>query len=145
VSECSVYIFGYPHAQFHHVVKVGISNNVFARLASIQSHNPDCVVPHFHFDFTSRDEAFAIEQEFHRRFNHFGIRGEWLGMGEYQAIYLLSIVIVRRLAARYVGDDLRSIRESCGLLKAFAILDECESDEIATYERDWNETEEYVG
>jgi len=142
MSSCSVYLFGYPHGTFGHVVKVGISNNVFSRLATIQSHNPDSVVPHFHFNFPSRDLAYAIEQEFHRRFSHRCIRGEWLSLQENEALYLLSIAVVRHLSTRYTGDQLREMRKACGLLRAFNILDEQPDADQAVWADAWHVTEE---
>jgi hypothetical protein len=139
---CSVYIFGHPHAVFHHVVKVGISNNVFSRLDTIQTHNVETVVPHFHFDLPSREMAYEIEQHFHRRFDAYRLRGEWFGMDGNQALYLLSIGVVRALSARYAGDDLRTMREDAGLLRAFAILDAQPDEDVNSWERDWQETEE---
>lgn len=141
-ARCAVYIFGYPHATFGHVVKVGISNNVFSRLNAIQSHCPDVVVPHFNFDLPSRDMAYAIEQGFHRRFDASRIRGEWFGMREYQAIYLLSIAVVRALGARYSGEHLREERERSGLLKAFDLLDRQGGDNLHRWCQEWMETEE---
>jgi len=141
---CSVYVFGCPHSHFGHTVKVGISNNVFARLSSIQSHNAEKVVPHFHFDLPSRELAFEIEQYFHRRFDSYRIHREWFAMGECQAIYLLSICVVRALSARYQGDEHREMREWSGLIKAFAILDAEDSDDVLGWERDWQETEEVL-
>lgn len=139
---CSVYIFGHPHAMFNHVVKVGISSNVFSRLDTTQTHNVETVVPHFHFDLPSREIAYEIEQHFHRRFDSYGIRGEWFGMGEFQALYLLSICVVRALSARYEGEELQKMREWAGLLRAFAILDSQSEDDVSSWERDWEETEE---
>jgi hypothetical protein len=142
VSECSVYLFGYPHGTFGHVVKVGISNSVYTRLASIQSHNPNQVIPHFHFDFPSRDMAYAIEQSFHRRFTHCSIRGEWFGMGESEALFMLSMEVVSHLSKRYEGDAVRGLRKSCGLLRAFEILDAASDENHEKWNNEWMDTEE---
>jgi len=144
-ATCSVYLFGYPHGQYGHVVKVGISNNVFARLAAIQSHNPDVVIPHFSFDLPDRQMAYSIEQKFHRRFSHCGIRGEWFGMSEHRALFMLSLEVLRSLSSRYSGDELRRMREWSGLLRAFAILDQRPDEDHEQWNAEWTELEEALG
>lgn len=141
---CSVYLFGYPHGTFGHVVKVGISGNVFSRLASIQSHNPETVAPHFHFTFRSRDLARKIESRFHAHFSHYGIRGEWFGMSELHALYLLTLEVVRALSETYPREVIAKVREEAGLLRAFTILDHLGDDEQVQWNQEWDEVMEAV-
>lgn len=142
-EECAVYLFGYPHATFGHVVKVGISSNASYRLSQIQACNPDVVEMHFVFRFRSRDLARRIEQTFHREFSHHGIRGEWFGMSEQHALFMLTMVVVRCLSASYGSEVVALIRKECGLLRAFEQLDQMVSDaDEEAFNNEWYEVTE---
>lgn len=138
---CSVYLFGYPHATYGHVVKVGISSNVFSRLSSIQCHNPETVIPHFDFIFRSRNLARTIESRFHAHFRHYGIRGEWFGMSERHALFLLTLEVVRALSETYPRQIISEMRKEAGLLRAFAILDDLSDDEQEQWNQEWDEVQ----
>jgi hypothetical protein len=144
IEPCFVYLFGYEHAQFQHAVKVGISNNVFARLGQIQSHNPNIVIPHFNFEFYTRDFARKVESRFHRRHSHVGIHGEWFGFeSSNHALFLLTMEVVRALSESYPSDAQARVRRDSGLLKAFAILDgEMGDDEAERWNMEWMDLEE---
>ena len=139
---CAVYLFGYPHHTFGHVVKVGISNNAGARLAQIQSHNPDIVQCHFRFDFGSRDLARKVESRFHENFSPYGIRGEWFGMSDRHALFLLTMMVVRCLSESYSREVIPSIRQECGVLRAFEILDGLSDEEQEAWNEEWLEVME---
>lgn len=140
ISEiCHVYLFGYPHEKFGHVVKVGISSNVFSRLASIQCHNPETVIPHFDFIFRSRNLARTIEARFHANFSHYGIRGEWFGMSENHALFMLTLEVVRALSETYPRESIAIMRDEAGLLRAFALLDHLSDDEQEQWNQEWDE------
>lgn len=141
IDPCSVYIFGYPHAEHGHVVKVGIAKNVFVRLETVQTHNPNTVIPYFHFDLPSRATAFSVEKRFHDRFKPRRLRGEWFGMGSNEALYFLTMIIVRDFSTRYFGEQLRHMRDEAGLLRAFKILDREHPVTVSQWDSAWNSLE----
>lgn len=138
---CSVYIFGYSDLKHGHVVKIGIARDVFARLNTVQTHNHNTVIPHFHFDLPSRRDAFNIEQRFHTRFADQRIRGEWFALDDNEALYFLTMQVVRFLSTRFFGEELRRQRCDTGLIKAFTILDAENPGNISQWESDWNQIE----
>jgi hypothetical protein len=58
-------------------VKIGVTRNILARLAALQTSSPLTLSCFKLLEFPSREEAFKTEKSLHRRYGHFRMEGEW--------------------------------------------------------------------
>lgn len=69
--------------------KIGISQDVNARLATIQTGNPETLRIHYAFKI-DKSRAAKLESHIHKEYNHHKIRGEWFNLDECEAVKILS-------------------------------------------------------
>jgi hypothetical protein len=89
-------------------VKVGISREANARLATVQTSCPFKIELAYVFELPNRTIALELERAFHVTQKHKCAHGEWFDFEPVEAIYLLCIGL-RTLIQRFVTD--RSIHE----------------------------------
>lgn len=132
MSECYLYVIGHEHATFGHAVKVGIAGNIGARIASLQTGNPNELKLYFAFRFPYRELATRAERLFHESELAGPIRGEWVGRDPEEVLYYLTIIVSRVLRSYFDHDDeLAKARKDAGLLDAFDIIDALPSERQA--------------
>ena len=85
-------------------VKVGISKNVNARLATIQTSCPQPIELAYVFECPDRDIARAIELSFHEVQKDKRTHGEWFRFEPLEAIHLLCLAF-RAALEHHMGDD----------------------------------------
>lgn len=134
-TQCYVYMIGHEHGTFGHAIKVGISRNPAARLATLQTGCIDELVLLFSLRFASRDVAAEVELKFHESELAGPVRGEWVGCDPTEALYYLTCVASDVLQRRYAPADLSLVRQYAGLLDAFEITDRATSHQ----QMDWND------
>lgn len=87
-DDQGVYVIG----SAGHPIKIGITNNVRARLSSLRTSSPaDLRV--YAFMEAPEGRAWNIEQECHRRIADYRLNGEWFNYDPYDAIELVRRVI----------------------------------------------------
>lgn len=137
MASTFVYLIGCPcridGTPFEYAVKVGITSAFGSRLGSLATGNPHPIDTHFVFEFPNRDIAYRIEQEFHRRFDHARLTGEWFALAPNDALFLLTLVISRNISP--------SMRQSSKLVDAFYVTDCLSSDEQNRLNGMWLESE----
>jgi hypothetical protein len=58
-------------------VKIGKANNVDERFSSLQTGNPNELIILHQIKCDSEDLAFILEKDYHNKFSHLSLRGEW--------------------------------------------------------------------
>jgi len=58
-------------------VKIGKANNVDERLSSLQTGNPNELIILHQIKCNSEDLAFILEKDYHNKFSHLNLHGEW--------------------------------------------------------------------
>ena len=61
-------------------IKIGVSNNPWTRLATIQTSCPFNLYIYHYFRFNSRIEAFEVESELHSQYEEKRLCGEWFNV-----------------------------------------------------------------
>lgn len=91
-EEHFVYIMGHLSSDFHIVgpSKIGISFHPPKRLKQVQSEQPGRIVLVCQFGFRSREQARAVEKEFHRNCDGFRLSGEWFDMPPSDAVAVMN-------------------------------------------------------
>jgi len=79
-ANLCVYVIGFEDQQFHGVVKIGVTNNIAKRLATLQTGNP------WRLEVKAlvyRTDAFQYEAALHEYFDKQRMRmdGEWFDFG----------------------------------------------------------------
>ena len=79
VNLC-LYVIGFEDEQFHGIVKIGVTNNVKKRLATLQTGNP------WRLEVKAmvyRSDSFQYENWLHGHFDRYRMRpdGEWFDFG----------------------------------------------------------------
>ena len=106
MTETTVYVYFIQQWEGYKCrgpIKIGIADDVDARLGELQVANPRRLTILFRCPFPSRAEARAAEQDLHRRLAHLNIRGEWFHGKLYKLI---------RNRAVLAGPSLRTIKSS---------------------------------
>jgi hypothetical protein len=85
-------------------VKVGISNNVKSRLATIQTACPYPIDLAYVFECPDRDIAREIEKSFHAVKKDYRTHGEWFDFEPIEAIHILCIAF-RAALSHNIKDD----------------------------------------
>jgi predicted GIY-YIG superfamily endonuclease len=69
------YVYLIQNGRSH--IKIGVSANPVDRMRELQTASSKPLRLLASFPFKSREEAFGVEQELHKKFNHLLISGEW--------------------------------------------------------------------
>lgn len=62
---------------FSNAIKIGKANDIFDRLPTLQTGNPNPLTLLHYIECVSVDHAFYLENQYHQKFNHLHIQGEW--------------------------------------------------------------------
>ena len=101
---CWVYVFAHESAgALVGPVKVGISNNVNARLSTIQTSCPMPIDMAYVFECPNKQIARSIERSFHDTQRDKRTHGEWFAFEPVVAIHLLCLAF--RAALEHNVDD----------------------------------------
>lgn len=76
--------------------KIGYSNDVAKRLATLQTGNPSKLYIH-HIEEVPDDRARLLEHKLHRELSHKRIKGEWFDLTPDEAKSFLVYAIIRWL------------------------------------------------
>jgi hypothetical protein len=136
-KPCYVYIVGHEHATFGYAVKVGITEALGGRMASLQTGSCEDLTLFYAARMPERQMAARAESLFHEIFDDRRIRGEWFGFPPGQAMFNLGN-IVSRLAQETAALDPSDI----GIAAAFEPFHEADYDTRAEWVNDWTTREE---
>lgn len=88
MANCHIYVLGHwqEDGRLHGPCKVGIATCVDGRVAELQTGNPTKIGMALMWNAEDRRVALQCEREFHRRFAHKRLRGEWFDIDPVCAI-----------------------------------------------------------
>jgi len=58
-------------------IKIGKANDIDERLSGLQTGNPNELIVLHYIKCKTIEDAFNLEKDYHNKFNHIHIRGEW--------------------------------------------------------------------
>jgi hypothetical protein len=99
-KPCNVYIIGHQHPVYGDAVKVGITSNLGARLASLQTGSCEPLCIFFTAMLPNKEAAARIERQFHDYFHDYRLRGEWFSMPPDRAMFMLGNLLSDVIDAR---------------------------------------------
>jgi hypothetical protein len=76
--------------------KIGFSNDVVKRLATLQTGNPEQLAIH-HYEEVPADRVRLLERHIHKELNHKRIIGEWFALTPDEAKAMLQHAVIRWL------------------------------------------------
>jgi hypothetical protein len=90
--EQFVYIMGHLSSDYHITgpSKIGISGDPHRRLKQVQAERVPRIVLVCQFGFPTREQARAVEKEFHRNCDGFRVTGEWFDMSPSDAVAIMT-------------------------------------------------------
>lgn len=92
-------------------VKVGITTNLDARIAQIQTGNPRPVVVAVYFAAPNRDIASVFERAFHVVKSDHRMTGEWFDMEPIEALYAL-VANIKSGLSHFLGNEPELLAQS---------------------------------
>jgi hypothetical protein len=106
-------------------VKIGITNSLGSRIATIQTGNPREVTIAFSFATPNREIAATFERAFHEVFGAHRLKGEWFDIPPAAALEGM-VANIRSGLKHFLGDDEALMRDAlsfCGVGEAETLLD----------------------
>lgn len=76
--------------------KIGFSENVEKRLATLQTGNPDKLFIH-HTEAVPKDRVRLLERKIHKELRHQRLEGEWFNLDASEAKSMLIFALIRWL------------------------------------------------
>jgi hypothetical protein len=118
-KTCCVYVIGkITDGLMTGPSKIGISNNLSSRLATIQTSCPFKIDYAYMFECPEREWALALERSFHVTQRALKIQGEWFDIEPLLAVHLLCISYRALVATKANPEEARQWLDYAGVFWA---------------------------
>lgn len=94
----------------NHAIKVGVASNTTMRLAALQTGCPFKLKLFARFKIATKDLAYQIESETHRRLGRRALEGEWFRIAPAEAVAVITSVIAGAPKNRDAEVELQAAR-----------------------------------
>lgn len=130
-DTCHVYIVTHltPAGNLRGPVKIGITSNMDARIATLQTGNPGPIVIAAYFTLPTRAVAATVELAFHEVMAAHRLKGEWFDMPPLHALRAMCSNMESALKHFYgeLPELMEAVRERSLLNRAYMHISEIEA------------------